>query len=414
MEKWEKPKKKTKRRSLSSLNANAAGIDIGATFHVVAVPPGRSEESVRSFRSFTSDLHALAGWLKALGITTVAMESTGVYWIPAFEILDARGFEVLLINARDVKNVPGRKTDVNDAQWLQQLHEHGLLRGSFRPRDQVVRLHAHLQRHRRQPPSCQREAGRRELQQRHHRHLERRAPACRHRHGQGRQPEGGLHLLHGDSDDAEVCLRRVRLRQRFYPLTDALGSVVALTDSAGAIVREYAYAAYGQRTTDGGGTNLNFGFTGREHDSSGLRYHRDRYVDALAGRWNQPDRIGMGDGPNLYRYARANPIQLVDPLGFKPGDVFRHAEDATIDALIWSKSRSDSFKGTPKVEYGAAIYKVACGFTYENPRTDSSPGFVDPDNAPSGADIVSFVHVHPDARAFGYPFPEQFTDEDKK
>jgi transposase len=132
---------------LSTLNANAAGIDIGATFHVVAVPPGGDEEAVRSFRSFTGDLHALADWLKSVGITTVAMESTGVYWIPVFEILEARGLEVLLVNARNVKNVPGRKTDVNDAQWLQQLHEHGLLRGSFRPRDQVVRLRAFM-RHR--------------------------------------------------------------------------------------------------------------------------------------------------------------------------------------------------------------------------------------------------------------------------
>src|SRR5215211_3594475 len=137
---------KSKRR-LMPINVNAAGIDIGATFHVVAIPPGRSEQAVRSFRSFTGDLHALADWLQEVGVTTVAMESTGVYWIPVFEILEARGLEVLLVNARDAKNVPGRKTDVNDAQWLQQLHEHGLLRGSFRPRDQLVRLRAYL-RHR--------------------------------------------------------------------------------------------------------------------------------------------------------------------------------------------------------------------------------------------------------------------------
>lgn len=136
-----------RRRTLTSLNPDAAGLDVGATFHVVAVPPGRAEESVRTFRSFTSELQALADWLKEVGIKTVAMESTGVYWIPVFEILEARGFEVLLVNARDVKHVPGRKTDVNDAQWLQQLHEHGLLRGSFRPREQVVQLRAYL-RHR--------------------------------------------------------------------------------------------------------------------------------------------------------------------------------------------------------------------------------------------------------------------------
>jgi transposase len=147
MKKAEKQRGKSKRRSLAKVNAAAAGIDVGATFHVVAVPPGRTEKSVRSFRSFTGDLQALADWLQEVGITTVAMESTGVYWIPVFEILEARGFEVLLVNARNARNVPGRKTDVNDAQWLQQLHEYGLLRGSFRPRDQIVRLRAFL-RHR--------------------------------------------------------------------------------------------------------------------------------------------------------------------------------------------------------------------------------------------------------------------------
>jgi len=114
---------------------------------VVAVPPSLSDEPVQTFRSFTGDLHRLANWLHTVGITTVAMESTGIYWIPVFELLEARGFEVLLVNARDVKNVPGRKTDVNDAQWLQQLHQHGLLRGSFRPHERVIELRAML-RHR--------------------------------------------------------------------------------------------------------------------------------------------------------------------------------------------------------------------------------------------------------------------------
>ena len=132
---------------LSTIHPHAAGIDIGSTFHVVAVPSDREDRPVRTFRTFSGDLHQLADWLRAVSITTVAMESTGVYWIPVFEILDARGFEVVLVNARDVKHVPGRKTDVNDAQWLQQLHQHGLLRGSFRPRDEVVRLRAYL-RHR--------------------------------------------------------------------------------------------------------------------------------------------------------------------------------------------------------------------------------------------------------------------------
>src|SRR5258706_12612498 len=131
-------------RGLPTVHARAAGLDVGSTFHVVAVPPETSDEPVRTFRSFTGDLYRLADWLQEVGVTTIAMESTGGYWIPVFEILEARGFEVLLVNARDVKNVPGRKTDVADAQWLQQLHQHGLLRGSFRPRDEVVRLRAYL------------------------------------------------------------------------------------------------------------------------------------------------------------------------------------------------------------------------------------------------------------------------------
>src|SRR3989442_1558435 len=136
-------RKKTRGNSsgqLSTINLAAAGIDVGSTSHVVAVPPDRDERPVRTFRTFSGDLHQLADWLHAVGITSVAMESTGVYWIPVFEILEARGFEVLLVNARDVKQVPGRKTDVNDAQWLQQLHQYGLLRGSFRPRDADVQL----------------------------------------------------------------------------------------------------------------------------------------------------------------------------------------------------------------------------------------------------------------------------------
>lgn len=133
--------------TMPTIHAHAAGLDVAATFHVVAGPPECADEPVRTFRSFTDDLHALADWLRDVGVKTVAMESTGVYWIPVFEILEARGFEVLLVNARDVKTVPGRKSDVNDAQWLQQLHQFGLLRGSFRPADHVIRLRA-LVRHR--------------------------------------------------------------------------------------------------------------------------------------------------------------------------------------------------------------------------------------------------------------------------
>jgi len=109
----------------------------------VAVPPGRDPKPVRAFGTFTIDLQALADWLKACGVTTVAMESTGVYWIALFQILETRGFEVLLVNARHVKNVPGRKSDVLDCQWLQELHTFGLLRGSFRPADEICVLRAY-------------------------------------------------------------------------------------------------------------------------------------------------------------------------------------------------------------------------------------------------------------------------------
>jgi len=129
---------------LSPIRREAAGIDIGATFHVAAIGGADTEESVRTFKSFTADLHCLADWLVDAGITTVAMESTGIYWIPVFEILEARGLEVFLVNARDVKTVPGRKTDVNDAQWLQKLHEYGLLRASFRPRAEIATLREYL------------------------------------------------------------------------------------------------------------------------------------------------------------------------------------------------------------------------------------------------------------------------------
>ena len=119
---------------------DAAGIDIGGSTHYVAVPADRDSEPVRSFGAFTEDLFALADWLSACRITTVAMEATGVYWIPLFEILERRGFEVVLVNARHVKNVPGRKSDVIDCQWLQELHSMGLLSASFRPSDPIVAL----------------------------------------------------------------------------------------------------------------------------------------------------------------------------------------------------------------------------------------------------------------------------------
>ena len=129
---------------LPPLNLNAAGIDVGATQHYVAIPEGRSEVNVRQFRSFTNDLYRLADWLIECGIETVVMEATGVYWIPLFEILEARGLEVRLVNARHVKNVSGRKSDVLDCQWLQQLHTYGLLQGAFRPAEEVCVLRAYL------------------------------------------------------------------------------------------------------------------------------------------------------------------------------------------------------------------------------------------------------------------------------
>jgi transposase len=129
------------------LEPKAAGIDIGAREIWVAVPPGLCEHPVRVFHSFTEDLESLAQWLVSLGIRTAAMESTGVYWIPLYEILEARGVKPCLVNARHMKNVPGRRTDWHDCQWLQYLHSVGLLRPAFRPDDQICAVRA-IQRHR--------------------------------------------------------------------------------------------------------------------------------------------------------------------------------------------------------------------------------------------------------------------------
>ena len=141
------PPKAKSAPQLPTLHPHAAGIDIGAREIYVAVPPRTDVRTVRSFATFTEDLLALRDWLKACGVTTVAMESTGVYWIPLFQILEAAGLEVCLVNARHCKNLPGRKTDVQDCQWLQYLHSVGLLRGSFRPADQVCAVRTIL-RHR--------------------------------------------------------------------------------------------------------------------------------------------------------------------------------------------------------------------------------------------------------------------------
>jgi transposase len=132
---------------LGVVHPHAAGLDIGKHEIWAAVPPAPGRETVRAFGTFTPDLQALADWLAAGGITTVALESTGVYWVPIFELLEARGLDVYLVNARHLKHVPGRKSDVQDCQWLQQLHSFGLLRASFRPEAELVALRAYL-RHR--------------------------------------------------------------------------------------------------------------------------------------------------------------------------------------------------------------------------------------------------------------------------
>jgi transposase len=147
MVKAKKRKHRKLERSLPVMRPNAGGIDIGATEIFVAVPADRDSDTVRSFPTFTQDLHALADWLQQCRVDTVAMESTGVYWIPLFQILEARGIEVHLVNAQHVHHVPGRKSDVLDCQWLQYLHSVGLLRASFRPEQAVCEIRS-LMRHR--------------------------------------------------------------------------------------------------------------------------------------------------------------------------------------------------------------------------------------------------------------------------
>lgn len=132
---------------LTIINANAAGIDIGLAESWVSVPADRDPQPLREFGMNTPDLITIADWLKACGVTTVAMESTGVYWIPLYEILEARGFKVYLVNARHAKNLPGRKKDETDAQWLRRLHAFGLLNNSFRPEGEMCAVRTYL-RHR--------------------------------------------------------------------------------------------------------------------------------------------------------------------------------------------------------------------------------------------------------------------------
>jgi transposase len=147
MAKVAKTKKKIKGEwdeGLSALNRNAAGIDVGNTDHYAAVPIGRDPEPVQTFRSFTSDLHRMAQWLKACGVETVVMQATGVYWIALFQILESYGFQVNVVNARHTKTLPGRKTDVLECQWLQKLHTFGLLNNSFRPPEEIQVLRTYL------------------------------------------------------------------------------------------------------------------------------------------------------------------------------------------------------------------------------------------------------------------------------
>jgi transposase len=129
---------------LQRVNLNAAGIDVGADSYFVAVPEGRDEALVKKFGVFTRDMVELGDWLEQCGVTAVAMESTGVYWIPLYEYLERRGFEVKLVDARRVKNVPGRKSDVLDCQWIQYLHMMGLLDAAFRPSDEICTLRGYM------------------------------------------------------------------------------------------------------------------------------------------------------------------------------------------------------------------------------------------------------------------------------
>jgi len=144
---WNRKERKEWARRLQSedpglevVHPHAAGIDVGNSAHYVAVRPDRDTEPVRRFECFTADLYRLADWLRSCGVRTVAMQSTGVYWIPLYEILEERGFEVYLVNARHTKNLPGRKSDVQESQWLLKLHTYGLLSNSFQPSAEIRML----------------------------------------------------------------------------------------------------------------------------------------------------------------------------------------------------------------------------------------------------------------------------------
>src|SRR5450631_2122707 len=137
-------KRPARSSGLPVVNEYAAAIDIGSRFNVAAVAPDLCKEAVQTFQAFTADTERMADWFLSMGIKTVAMESTGVYWVPVYEILETRGLHVIVANARDARSVPGRKSDVNDAQWLQRLHACGLLRASFRPGRDIAALRGYL------------------------------------------------------------------------------------------------------------------------------------------------------------------------------------------------------------------------------------------------------------------------------
>jgi len=143
----ERSKKQRRRKSSPKhfpiVHRNAAGIDLGSRSHFVAVPEDRCQESVREFGCYTPELHRMARWLRDCGVETVAMESTGVYWVPVLELLEDYGFEVLLVDARQVKSLSGKKTDVVDCQWIQRLHCYGLLKGAFRPQAEITSMRAY-------------------------------------------------------------------------------------------------------------------------------------------------------------------------------------------------------------------------------------------------------------------------------
>ena len=139
-----KKSQKSQESQLTVINPDTAGIDLGSREHWVCVPPSATELNIRCFGCTTPELLSLAEWLNDCGVTSVAMESTGVEWIPLFQILSERNFQVFLVNAKTVKNVPGRKSDVLDCQWLQQLHSYGLLAPSFVPEGEIAVLRSYL------------------------------------------------------------------------------------------------------------------------------------------------------------------------------------------------------------------------------------------------------------------------------